>query len=391
MAPETPTAPDKRGASWMERIGEMRVGTYLDKWRARFHTDPHTGLPLRPLRPWIYADESLSIERLAFRTGRGLHLALKLYTPLTLALFVASFFWNPYGVVRSCSIAGLIGFGTNWVAIKMLFRPRESRPIFGQGLIPSQRDELIRKVADEVLDKLINERIIKEEIDESRLITRLTAETVGEVRRVMHDPEFVRDTKQLVLAFAAKLARSEAFRDEVVHEVEARVSRVVGGSLTGWIASGLRGVWREPLVRVVNSELDTLPETLDRLVGEIDEALNHIPSYLEQHQERIEAALTRVMMALVREMDVRSIVLKQLATVTSDQLETGFREFADDKLSYITLLGGLLGLVGGFVIVWPLASALVLSSLAVLLTLLDVLLYRLLRRYARRPSDAPST
>jgi hypothetical protein len=149
-------------------------------------------------------------------------------------------------------------------------------------------------------------------------------------------------------------------------------------------------VWREPLVRAVNNELDTLPATLDRLVGELDEALNHIPAYLEQHQERIEAALTRVMMALVREIDVRSIVLKQLATVTSDELETGFREFADDKLSYITLLGGLLGLVGGLVIVWPLGSALALVSLAVLLALLDVALHRIFRRFAAPTNTRPS-
>ena len=49
-------------------------------------------------------------------------------------------------------ISAAAGWGTNWVAIKMLFWPRETRPIFGQGLIPSQRDQLIEKVADEVLD-----------------------------------------------------------------------------------------------------------------------------------------------------------------------------------------------------------------------------------------------
>ena len=78
-------------------------------------------------------------------------------------------------------------------------------------------------------------------------------------------------------------------------------------------------------------------------------------------------------MGLVREVDVREIVLEQLSTVTTEQLEQGFKEFSDDKLSFITLLGGLLGMVGGTVIVWPLPSLAVLGTLGLTLLLLDLL------------------
>ncbi|MEL6188336.1 MAG: hypothetical protein AAFU79_27245, partial [Myxococcota bacterium] len=71
-------------------------------------------------------------------------------------------------------------------------------------------------------------------------------------------------------------------------------------------------------------------------------------------------------------------ITKQLSTVTSDQLETNFREFADDKLGYITLLGGILGGVGGFVIIWPIYSILAIAALGVVMGLLDVALHALL-------------
>ena len=365
--------------SWLGRVRELHFPTYLDKWRYRFRTHPKTGLPLSPL-PRV-DDGTISIEKLAFSTGAGLRMALRLFTPIAFAIFLVSFLipipWLAQ-LLRTCSTAGLIGFGTNWVAIKMLFRPRETRPIFGQGLIPSQREELIRKVADEVVENLINEDIIRRELDDSKLISRLTQETVKEVRRLVRDPEFVRDTKQVVLTYGSDLAKSDRFREEVAQEVEKRVGKVGGSKLATAVVERLRGLWREPMLRVVNRELDVLPDTLDRLVGEVDGALDHIPRYLEKHQAAIDAALTRVTMSLIREIDVRRVITKQLSTVTSEELETGFLEFADDKLSYITLLGGLLGVVGGLVIIWPLYSIAAIVVLGLVLGLLDFVLHMFL-------------
>ncbi len=362
---------------------------YWHKWRARFRTHPETGLPLKPLRPRRH-EGALSLERLAFRTGRGLRWALRLFTPVCVALFLFSFLWDWHGVIRSCSIAGIIGYSTNWVAIKMLFWPRQSRPIFGQGLIPSQREEIIRKVADEVCEKLINEEIIRRELDQSRLIPRLTEESTAELRRIVRDPEFVADTKAILREVLGDLVRNPRFRAELLETIEGRVAEYAGRSLTGWFVGRLRGVWREPLFRIANAELDRLPETVDRLTVDADALLARVPAELEQRLDALDAALTRWLMALVREMNVHAIILKQLSTVTTEQLEQGFRDFADDKLGFITLLGGILGLLGGFVIVWPLESLAVIGALGLVLTALDAVLYRWLRRREAAHEDAPN-
>lgn len=98
-----------------------------------------------------------------------------------------------------------------------------------------------------------------------------------------------------------------------------------------------------------------------------------LPLAIDQRQEAIDHVLTTMLMGLVHEVDVREIVLDQLSAVTSEQLETGFRAFSDDKLSFITLLGGVLGVVGGSVLVWPLYSAAVLLLLGVILVVVDIL------------------
>ena len=391
--PEQPPREEREGpaqgheASWMNRFRELGVGAYVEKWRKRIRTHPITGLPLTPIRDW---DEEVSIEKLAFSTGKGLRFALKVFAPVVFTIFLLSFLIEQpviRQILRSCSIASLIGFGTNWIAIKMLFRPKTIRPVFGQGLIPAQRDELIRKVADEVEEKLINETIIRQELEESELISRLIQETGVEDRRMVRDPKFVRDTKQLVLTYAVRFTRSERFREELIEEVEHRVEEITGRRFATGLVRGLRRVWRGPVVRIVDEEVARLPETLDKLVGEIDEALDHVPAFLEKKHASLDAALTRVVMALIREIDVHRVIRKQLSTVSADQLETGFREFADDKLSFITLLGGLVGFIGGFVIIWPLWSVGVILILLGFLALLDIIAHAFLQSRRRKRKE----
>lgn len=57
-------------------------------------------------------------------------------------------------------IGALIGWGTNWLAIKMLFHPRTKRgvgPMKVQGVIPARRTELSIQVAEVIQKELINE------------------------------------------------------------------------------------------------------------------------------------------------------------------------------------------------------------------------------------------
>lgn len=58
---------------------------------------------------------------------------------------------------------GLVGYGTNWLAIKMLFRPHKASALsFGwQGVIPKNRGKLAREVGQLVGDKLLRREDIK--------------------------------------------------------------------------------------------------------------------------------------------------------------------------------------------------------------------------------------
>ena len=355
-------------------IGRDELPALLEKYRDRV-AHPETGLPFAPTK----RDQPFTIEGLAFHTKGPLRIALKVFMPVCVVAFGVSFLWDWWGLIRSCSVAGMIGFGTNWVAIKMLFWPRESRPVFGHGLIPSQRDDLIDKVATEVLENLINEELIVQKIDETRIIERFTESAIDKLNLLVADPEFKADVRRLVLTYVGEIASNPTFRQQILTRAEGAMEEFAGDRFKGWLVHKLRDRWRAPLVRFVNQEIEGLDKTLGEGLDELDPVLEKLPTAMLARQEQIERMLTKMLIGLVNEVDLRAIVYEQLSTVTPEQLETSFREFSDDKLSYITLLGGIFGVIGGTVIVWPLPAIAVLLTLLGVLALLDVVLYRVVR------------
>ena len=384
-----PSGPRITRPTWIDRVQRIRAMELFEKYRRRM-VHQETGLPFDPSPR---GDSPLTFERLAFETGWGLRMALRVFFPVCFSGFLASFFL-PEGVarevLRSCSVAGMIGFGTNWVAIKMLFWPRQVRPVFGQGLIPSQRDQLIEKVANEVLEKLINEELIFQKIEETQLVRRFSEALIAKLRGVVKDPEFQVDLKNMVLTYVGDMAARPDFRAQVAAKAERSLEEFAGTSFKSWVVRRLREVWRPALIEVLNREVEELDATLAEGFGTFEGVLDRLPHALEVRQEAIDRVLTSMLLGLVREVDMRAIVLEQLDQVTAQQLEEGFREFSDDKLSFITLLGGLLGVVGGPVIIWPLPSLAVLGSLALLLTVTDVLAQPLMesRYWPRRARSA---
>lgn len=80
------------------------------------------------------------------------------------------------------AIGALIGWCTNWLAVKMIFRPRRARHILGlrvQGLLPRRQGDLAENVAQTVEKDLISVEVIQEAVQDL---------VQGErVRRLLHE------------------------------------------------------------------------------------------------------------------------------------------------------------------------------------------------------------
>lgn len=69
------------------------------------------------------------------------------------------------------TISAVIGYFTNWVAIRMLFRPLEEKRLFGiripftPGLIPRKRDDITRNIGQTVADNLFTTEAVTSRLD----------------------------------------------------------------------------------------------------------------------------------------------------------------------------------------------------------------------------------
>ena len=76
-------------------------------------------------------------------------------------------------------VGGLIGYITNGIAIKMLFRPLRPLYLFGkrvpftQGIIPKERDRIAHSVGEVVARELINQETLKENLLSQEMYTKI--------------------------------------------------------------------------------------------------------------------------------------------------------------------------------------------------------------------------
>ena len=92
-------------------------------------------------------------------------------------------------ILKTLSISGLIGYGTNYIAIRMLFRPVERRPIWGQGLIPSQKDRIIYTLAEGLHKHILSQELIRKRVEESGLVRKVNELAMDGVVGLIKDDE----------------------------------------------------------------------------------------------------------------------------------------------------------------------------------------------------------
>jgi uncharacterized membrane protein YheB (UPF0754 family) len=180
-------------------------------------------------------------------------------------------------------IGALIGWLTNFLAIKMLFRPREPKLIFGmllQGVIPRRQRDLALKIGEVVEEELLKSEDILHAINSEELRGHLAS---------------VIDTR------LDRFLREKVFRGEFLYE---------------------RIVSREAVQRVKR--------------GLITELVNLFP--LE-----VEAAIKQ----LVEKVDIRKIVADRVEQFDFDRLERIVYRVARTELFWVEISGGILGFLIG--------------------------------------------
>lgn len=318
-------------------------------------------------------------------------LKLLFFFPLLLiGTFITSFYWDFDGVqttvlgfsvefeglMRILSISGLIGFLTNWLAITMLFRPAKRRPIFGQGLVPAQKDRIAFRLAAAVSEDLINPDIIKQKIQESNAISKYRAQATEYIREVIDDPEFRTDLKSLAVNYVDEMVAQPEVRaniaESIIHQIENNIEENSFEKVALKAYSFIKG---QEMQSLVEDALTKLPGGVEKGLDKLDSFLDTLPDKIEANSSTIENIVTSLLYKLINQLDVHALVEDNLREYDEQRLEKLIKNASNDQLQYIQYLGAVLGTLGGFII-WKPIGSLVLLLLIISITLgLDILLH----------------
>ena len=305
------------------------------------------------------------------------------------ALFGLSFAWDFPGVqisvgrytlpldglLRVVSVSGLIGFGTNWLAITMLFQPREPRPLVGQGVIPAQRERVAYRLAQAVSDELINASIIREKIREGGLAARYRTLALSVADDVLADEVFRHELRALVRRLLQRALASETVQEEITAFTAQQLEEAVDG-LPGLALRTYRLLDEDAFQERLREAVRRLPHSVDPMLDRLDPLLDRLPAELAKRGDTLEELITQTVLRFVEQLDIERIVLDNVRGYDERQLEALLKRTTNEQLTYIKYLGGVLGMAGGLVIWAPLAALAGFAALGAVVYALDEALHR---------------
>ena len=182
-------------------------------------------------------------------------------------------------------IAAIIGWLTNFIAVKMLFHPREKvRIIFFdvQGIFPKRQGKLAEKLGKIVADELFS---------------------IQDIKSSLEDPEALKQVHEVI---------DERLDDFLQNRLKDKMPM-----LAMFLNDKTRGTIKS-----------TLSQELEALIPEI------IAKYVDK---------------LEQDVDIEKIVYEKVVNFSSDKLEQILYSIMSKEFRFIELLGGILGFIIGII------------------------------------------
>lgn len=182
-------------------------------------------------------------------------------------------------------ISGLIGWFTNYIAIKMVFRPQKEINLLGiklQGLVPKRKSELARSIGEAVEKELVSQKDVADFLKDAHMR--------GNLMKV------VEDRVDVILNF--KLSK---------------FNPLLGGFLAGELHAVLK--------RIIVSEIERLmPDFVDSLLFSIEDKL-----------------------------EFKKLIAQKIEKFDLAKFEAMLSNIASKEMRYIEILGGVLGFAIGLI------------------------------------------
>ena len=308
-------------------------------------------------------------------------------------------------------LGGVIGYITNDIAIRMLFRPHKAKYVFGihipftPGIIPKEKGRIAEAVGGVISENLMNKEVLERYLLSEDMIGKVHSAVEEFIATQQRNNETVSQflghylAKEEIDTISQNINQSitkqtyEKLADSSVGEKVAHIAidhvaqkltidgaqellSGIGGALggLGGMAAGLfggnivakfLGMLREPAEHFLAKNINTmLRDNGEKIVsnmigGEVDNFLNKpVSNLLEGHEEQLVQAvntiesiyrsiITEHLPKILQSIDISKIVRERINEMDVNETEKLIFMVKDKELKAIVWLGALLGMIMG--------------------------------------------
>ena len=284
-------------------------------------------------------------------------------------------------------IGAIIGYVTNWIAVKMLFRPRKEVRVFGKrlpftpGVIPRGQGRLARAVGNVVETQLLTpeylgEKLLSKESEEefkSHVQSWIDSQKASEdtlyssISNIVEEDRlnnFIVLTEESLSDFLSEkiiaMEPGKLIVDKVMQEAQNKLSESMFGMMLGgsfiekiagqiqegidaYIAENARGYIEKEVV-AASEELQAKP--IPEVTGFFEEKGIYDPEFLWRLYKRI---IEEKLPALLSSLKLSAVVEERINAMKVEEVEELVLSIMSKELGAIVNLGAVIGLILGLV------------------------------------------
>lgn len=186
-----------------------------------------------------------------------------------------------YNIIAGPVIGAIIGYCTNYIAIKMMFRPFEAKKIgkfkvpFTPGIIPRRKESMAKAIGRVVEENLLNEDTVKNALLSDEVKNQIKAKIEQEIGRHRDDERTIED---IILNYVDGITYIEE-----VARIEEKLSEKVKNKL---LDIDVGEIFSEKVVEIIQEKMNS-NFILNKFTGKVTETIkspikNAINKYFEE-------------------------------------------------------------------------------------------------------------
>ena len=288
-------------------------------------------------------------------------------------------------------VGAVIGYITNDIAIRMLFRPRQPKHIFGwhvpftPGIIPKEKNRIAGAIGTSISENLMNRDVLERNLLSDEMIAKVRQAVADFAYTQLHNDETVEQfARHYLTADEVKVLRDNAITEatkllitklqdsavgeQIAHVATEHVIEKTRHSLAGKLGadkllSALAGPVKSHLAKHINEVLrNQSGDMVSRLVRDEGDKLLSLPmrQLLAGHEEQVKQAqdsivsvyrtvITEHLPRILEAIDISAIVESRIREMDIVEAETIIMQLIRKELRAIVWLGALLGCIMGTV------------------------------------------